>query len=55
MPTAVSVAVIVLVFGALLIFSWRQFRAGGRWGSSPAPNGPFRSAACCPSAVFSLA
>jgi len=35
MPTAVSVAVIVLVFGALLIFSWQQFRAGGRWGQRP--------------------
>ncbi len=27
MPTAVSVAVIVLVFGALLTFSWRQWSA----------------------------
>ncbi len=26
MPVAVGVGVIVLVFGALLIFSWRQFR-----------------------------
>ena len=29
------VAVIVLVFGALLIFSWRQFRAGGALGQQP--------------------
>jgi protein-S-isoprenylcysteine O-methyltransferase Ste14 len=35
MPTAVSIAVIVLVFDALLIFSWQQFRAGGRWGQRP--------------------
>lgn len=35
MPTAVSVAVIVLVFGALLVFSWRQLRTGGRRGQRP--------------------
>jgi len=46
----VAVAVIVLVFGALLIFSWRQFRAGGRWGSSPARNAQSRLAASCSSA-----
>ncbi len=44
---AVAVAVIVLVFGALLNFSWRQFRAGGRWGSSPARNAQSRLAASC--------
>jgi len=36
----VAVAVVALVFGALLIFSWRQSRAGGRWGSSPACSAP---------------
>ncbi len=51
MPVAVAVAVIVLVFGALLIFSWRQFRAGRRLGSSPARNAQSRLAASCSSAA----